>query len=72
MHQFDHGELEAYLQAHAEVYHQEYLESTAKMRCRLPRYLVRHVEQDGGEIRMIAGKSLSAPNVADENSLELE
>ncbi|MEZ6143307.1 MAG: GTPase HflX [Zavarzinella sp.] len=64
--------LQAYLQAHAEVYHQEYLESTAKMRCRLPRYLVRHVEQDGGEIRMIAGKSLSAPTVADENPLELE
>jgi GTP-binding protein HflX len=47
------GKVQAYLAAHAEVYRQEYSEGRVVMRCRLPRYLVRHVISEGGEVRPI-------------------
>ena len=47
------GKVQAYLAAHAEVYRQEYRDGLVVLRCRLPRYLVRHVKAEGGELRMI-------------------
>jgi len=47
------GKVQAYLAAHAEVYRQEYRDGQVILRCRLPRYLVRHVLAEGGELRMI-------------------
>ena len=52
------GKVQAYLAAHAEVYRQEYRDGQVILRCRLPRYLVRHVLAEGGELRMIAGVEL--------------
>ena len=49
------GKVQAYLAAHAEVYRQEFKEGKVVVRCRLPRYLVRHVEADGGIVRPVNG-----------------
>lgn len=45
------GKVQSYMAAHAEVYHQEYLDQQVVIRGRMPRYLIRHVEADGGQIR---------------------
>ena len=45
------GKVQAYLAAHAEVYRQEFKDGQVLIRCRLPRYLVRHVTAEGGEVR---------------------
>lgn len=47
------GRVQAYLAAHAEVYRQEYRDGQVIVRCRLPRYLVRHVVADGGDVRAV-------------------
>lgn len=47
------GKVQAYLAAHAEVYRQEFRENKFFIRCRLPRYLVRHVVAEGGEVRVL-------------------
>jgi len=49
--------VQAYLAAHAEVYHQEYRDGKVVLRCRLPRYLVRHVKAEGAEVRMVDNDS---------------
>ena len=45
------GKVQAYLAGHAEVYRQEFKDGQVVIRCRLPRYLVRHVTAEGGEVR---------------------
>jgi GTP-binding protein HflX len=45
------GKVQAYLAAHAEVYRQEFQDGRVLVRCRLPRYLVRHVQAEGGEVQ---------------------
>ncbi len=47
------GKVQAYLAAHAEVYRQEFRDGKVVLRCRLPRYLVRHVMAEGAELRTI-------------------
>jgi GTP-binding protein HflX len=54
------GKVQAYLAAHAEVYRQEFKDGQVVIRCRLPRYLVRHVTADGGEVRAFAGNGVHA------------
>jgi GTP-binding protein HflX len=49
------GKVQAYLAAHAEVYRQEFRDGQVVIRCRLPRYLVRHVRSEGGEVRSFEG-----------------
>ena len=51
------GKVQAYLAAHADVYRQEYRDGQVVIRCRLPRYLVRHVIAEGGEVRALEGNS---------------
>ena len=41
------GKVLAYLNAHAEIYHQEFKENEITVRCRLPRHLMHHIEGDG-------------------------
>lgn len=45
------GKVQSYLAAHAEVYRQEYKDQKVEIIGRIPRYLIRHVEADGGQIR---------------------
>ena len=45
------GKVQSYMAAHAEVYRQEYKDQQVEIRGRIPRYLIRHVEADGGVIR---------------------
>jgi GTP-binding protein HflX len=45
------GKVQAYLAAHAEVYRQEFKDGQVVVRCRLPRYLVRHVTAEGADVR---------------------
>src|SRR4029079_19008708 len=52
------GKVQAYLAAHAEVYHQEFKDGQVVSRCRLPRYLVRHVTAEGGEVRSFEGNGV--------------
>jgi GTP-binding protein HflX len=47
------GKVQAYLAAHAEVYRQEFRDGQVIVRCRLPRYLVRHVVADGGDVKPV-------------------
>jgi GTP-binding protein HflX len=53
------GKVQAYLAAHAEVYRQEFRDGQVLVRCRLPRYLVRHVKAEGGEVRTFEGNGES-------------
>lgn len=41
------GKVLAYLNAHAEIFRQEYKDSQVSIRCRLPRHLLHHIEGDG-------------------------
>ena len=52
------GKVQAYLSAHAEVYRQEFKDGQVLIRCRLPRYLVRHVRAEGGEVRAFEGNGV--------------
>ena len=52
------GKVQAYLAAHAEVYRQEFRDGQVLIRCRLPRYLVRHVTAEGGEVRAFEGNGV--------------
>lgn len=54
------GKVQAYLAAHAEVYRQEFRDGLVLVRCRLPRYLVRHVQAEGGEVRGFEGNGVHA------------
>jgi len=45
------GRVQSYLAAHAEIYRQEFNDGQVHIRCRLPRYLVRHVLAEGGAVR---------------------
>jgi GTP-binding protein HflX len=54
------GKVQAYLAAHAEVYRQEFKDGQVLIRCRLPRYLVRHVKAEGGELRTFEGNGVHA------------
>lgn len=53
------GKVQAYLAAHAEVYRQEFREGHVVLRCRLPRYLVRHVVADGGDVKQLDNAELA-------------
>jgi GTP-binding protein HflX len=50
--------VQAYLAAHAEVYRQEFKDGQVLIRCRLPRYLVRHVLSEGGAVRSFEGNGV--------------
>jgi GTP-binding protein HflX len=52
------GKVQAYLAAHAEVYRQEFKDGQVVIRCRLPRYLVRHVRSEGAEVRSFEGNGV--------------
>jgi GTPase len=52
------GKVQAYLAAHAEVYRQEFRDGEVLIRCRLPRYLVRHVTAEGGEVKAFEGNGV--------------
>jgi len=52
------GKVQAYLAAHAEVYRQEFRDGQVLIRCRLPRYLVRHVKAEGGEVKAFEGNGV--------------
>jgi len=52
------GKVQAYLSAHAEVYRQEFKDGQVLIRCRLPRYLVRHVVAEGAEVRAFEGNGI--------------
>lgn len=61
------GKVQAYLAGHAEVYRQEFKDGQVVIRCRLPRYLVRHVTAEGGEVRAFEGNGVyAAPPTADQ------
>ena len=50
-HDAANGKVQSYMAAHAEVYRQEYRDQLVIIQGRIPRYLIRHVEADGGTIR---------------------
>jgi GTPase len=41
------GKVIAYLNAHAEIYRQEFRDSHVTLRCRIPKHLLHHIEGDG-------------------------
>ena len=47
------GKVIAYLNAHAEIYHQEFRENEITIRCRLPRHLMHHIEGDGVTVKQL-------------------
>jgi GTP-binding protein HflX len=47
------GRILAYLSAHAEVYHQEFHDDRVTVRCFLPRFLVRHLNEPDVEVKML-------------------
>ncbi len=47
------GKVLAYLNAHAEIFRQEYRDSQVTIRCRLPKYLLHHIEGYGVVVRML-------------------
>lgn len=65
------GRVLAYLSAHAEVYHQEFHDDRVTVRCYLPRFLVRHLQEPDVEVKMlaaVAGKaSATAPTAPPDN-----
>lgn len=52
------GRVQSYLAAHAEIYRQEFNDGQVHIRCRLPRYLVRHVLAEGGAVRAFEGNGV--------------
>jgi GTPase len=47
------GKVLAYLNAHAEIFRQEYKDNTVTMRCRLPRHLLHHIEGNGVVVKPV-------------------
>lgn len=47
------GKVLAYLNAHADIFRQEYHDSQVTIRCRLPKYLLHHIEGDGVAVKMV-------------------
>jgi GTP-binding protein HflX len=47
------GRVLAYLSAHAEIEHQQYEDSVVKIRCRLPRHLLHHIQGPDVQVRFI-------------------
>jgi GTP-binding protein HflX len=47
------GKVLAYLNAHAEIFRQEYRDNQVTIRCKLPKYLLHHIEGDGVEVKMV-------------------
>jgi GTPase len=45
------GRVLAYLNAHAEIYHQEYRDDAVELHCRLPRHLLYHIDGEGVTVR---------------------
>jgi GTP-binding protein HflX len=61
------GRILAYLAAHAEVFHQEFHDGRVIVRCYLPRYLLRHLNEPDVEVKMLeAGSSGEEPEARDE------
>jgi GTP-binding protein HflX len=51
--QAGNGRVLAYLSAHAEVYHQEFHDDRVTVRCYLPRFLIRHLQEPDVEVKML-------------------
>ncbi len=49
------GRILAYLSAHADVYHQEFHDDRVTVRCYVPRFLVRHLQEPDVAIKMLEG-----------------
>jgi GTPase len=49
------GKVLAYLNAHADIFRQEFKDGRVQVRCRLPRQLLYHVAVDGVEVREVGG-----------------
>jgi GTP-binding protein HflX len=49
------GKVLAYLNAHADIFRQEFKDGRVEVRCRLPRQLLYHVAVDGVEVREVDG-----------------
>src|SRR5262249_6051513 len=47
------GRVLAYLAAHAEIYRQEFTDSRVKVRCYLPRFLFRHIQEPDVHVRLL-------------------
>ena len=47
------GRVLSYLSAHAEISHQHYEDSVVKIRCRLPRHLLHHIQGRDVEVRFL-------------------
>jgi GTP-binding protein HflX len=47
------GRVLAYLSAHAEVYRQEFRDNRVTVRCYMPRYLVRHIQEPDVTVRLL-------------------
>ena len=45
------GKVLAYLSAHAEIYRQEFAENKVTLRCRIPRFLLHHIEGEGVSVK---------------------
>jgi len=57
------GKVLSYLSAHAEIYHQQYQDETATIRCSLPRHLLHHIQSPGVEVRFLeAGAIVLKPS----------
>jgi GTP-binding protein HflX len=56
------GKAQAYLNAHAEIYRQEYRGNEVFIRCHLPSHLLRHVEVPGVGVRMLENGVLEKGN----------
>ena len=55
------GRVLAYLSAHAEIYRQEFHDNRVMVRCFLPRYLLRHIQEPDVRIRSLDNGEKKAP-----------
>jgi GTP-binding protein HflX len=51
------GKVIAYLQAHAEVYRQEFHDNRVRMLCYLPKHLVHHIQEPDVKIDVLAANN---------------
>ncbi len=63
------GRVLAYLAAHADIYRQEFHDNRVALRCYLPRYLFRHIQEPDVHIRLLDSESL-VPLVKPEETAE--
>ena len=56
------GKLLAFLNAHADIYRQEYRGEQVVLRCNLPRHLLHHIEGPGVEVRWLAADQRATGN----------